>query len=67
MRDLLSLRFRRTTLFLWALWFVNTCAYYGVVMLTPSYFHIENEGSEYLDVFVTWYRPLSFLFLFPEI
>jgi len=52
--DLLRPTLRKTTLLLWPLWFVNTCAYYGIVMITPDYFHVDSSNSQYLDVFLTW-------------
>ncbi|XP_041754022.1 synaptic vesicle 2-related protein isoform X1 [Coregonus clupeaformis] len=37
-RDLLTPQYRRTTLLLWFIWFVNAFSYYGLVLLTTELF-----------------------------
>lgn len=60
--ELFSPSLRKITILLWVIWFCNTFAYYGLVLLAPSFFEKEVEddpddrirdNETYLDVFIT--------------
>jgi hypothetical protein len=51
---LFSSRYWRITIILLAIWFVNSFAYYGAVVMTPSFFKTNaGDASAYVEVFIT--------------
>jgi len=54
--ELFSPSLRKTTTILWIIWFTNSFAYYGLVILTPAYFEVrsgqENEPDPEFQVFM---------------
>jgi MFS family permease len=57
--------FLRTTLPLFAVWFLMAFSYYGVVVMTPEYFkaHSSTQDAPFLAVFITSAAELPGIFL----
>ncbi|KAJ5075937.1 synaptic vesicle 2-related protein [Anaeramoeba ignava] len=56
-------KYRRTTILLWILWFINTFVYYGLVFITPSFMHKDTFGNSYESTFITTFAELPGLFI----
>eukprot|EP00727_Mastigamoeba_balamuthi_P000935 m51a1_g10839 hypothetical protein (1698) ;mRNA; f:3230-13540 len=49
MTDLIKKPLRKVSLLIWAIFFSNNIAYYGLVMFTPVYFKTLSKTTEYLS------------------
>jgi putative MFS transporter len=52
---LFSANYRRITIMLSIIWFINALAYYGVVVMTPSFFRsgASSDSAVYIETFIT--------------